>query len=98
MTIKYSDRDIIKYQISKIKNQEKEIAELKTIVEYQMKAKEIHLDTIHEQKNIIERQEILIDKMKRCENCKYDYPGTGEDFDDICHRCEYGSEWELYNE
>lgn len=29
MTIKYSDRDIIKYQISKIKNQEKEIAELK---------------------------------------------------------------------
>lgn len=98
MTIKYSDRDIIKYQISKIKNQEKEIAELKTIVEYQMKAKEIHLDTINEQKNTIERQELMIDKMKCCNNCKYDYSGTGENFDKICERCENYSEWELYNE
>lgn len=52
-------------------------------------------DAINELKNTIERQELIMDKMKSCNNCKYDYPGPGENFDEICDKCESCSEWDL---
>jgi len=43
--------------------------------------------------NKIAELEKQIEDMKHCRNCKYNYPGTGEDFDEICEHCEIHSEW-----
>ena len=53
-------------------------------------------DIIHEQKNTIERQEILIDKLKCCGNCKF--TGPGEDFGSPCNNCKNRPEWDLFDE
>lgn len=41
----------------------------------------------------IERQQIMIDKMKCCRNCKF--TGPGEDFESPCNICNNHSEWEF---
>ena len=91
-----TDKSVIKWQSLKIKNLEDEILRLKTnlngseavlqesIKEY-MDEIVSKADVINELKNTIERQEIMIDKMKCCENCKHSTWSLISDCVECCH-------------
>ena len=110
-----TDKSVIKWQRLQIKNLEDEILRLKTnlngsqlvlqesIKEY-MDEIVSKTDTINELKNTIERQEILIEKLKCCGNCNkcmylegYGYKCKEEEVSlfDIREIPEWCESWEL---
>ena len=70
---------LIKYLIMDLKNTEDYNGK---IIDENMQLKS-YVANFEHKINLLEEQ---INSMKNCRICKYNFPGTGEDFDEICDR------------